>query len=240
MSRVHDGAGGMILVAGESGIGKTSFTRAVTKTARAAGVAVAWAGHPSGITLPQHWAWIQVLRQLGNEFGADGRGTVRRAASGVSDALVPEWNSESALAGASVPASGFALAEGIVVALEAFSAIRPVLVVIDDAQDADQPTLDALAHSVDAPQGKGIANVGRLSDAELDALLPTTGYEIVKPPPTYVPIRAAPSKLTATPTPLDQTSSTRLAAARWRRGRPTSERPSNGNCCNVWMPVRRC
>lgn len=144
VSRVHDGAGGMILVAGESGIGKTSFTRAVTKTARAAGVAVAWAGHPSGITLPQHWAWIQVLRQLGNEFGADGRGTVRRAASGVADALVPEWNSESALAGASVPASGFALAEGIVVALEAFSAIRPVLVVIDDAQDADQPTLDAL------------------------------------------------------------------------------------------------
>jgi hypothetical protein len=29
-----------------------------------------------------------------------------------------------------------------------------------------------------------------------------SGYEIMKPPLTYVPIRAAPSKLTATPTPV--------------------------------------
>ncbi|MDR3662725.1 MAG: BTAD domain-containing putative transcriptional regulator [Mycobacterium sp.] len=143
--RVHDGVGGMILVAGESGIGKTSFTRAVTKAARAAGIAVAWAGHPAGISLPQYWAWIQVLRQLGNEFGTDGRAAVMRAAPGVADALVPEWNSETPRSGAAVPATGFAVAEGIGVALEAFSALRPVVVVIDDAQDADPPALDALA-----------------------------------------------------------------------------------------------
>ncbi|BBX83829.1 BTAD domain-containing putative transcriptional regulator [Mycolicibacterium aubagnense] len=142
--RVRDGAGGMTFVGGESGIGKTSFTREVTKAARGAGIAVAWAGHSSGISLPQHWAWIQVLRQLGNEFADDMRGAIRRAAPGVADALVPEWNSETP-SGASVPATGFALAEGIAVALEAVSRIRPVLVVIDDAQDADAPTLDALA-----------------------------------------------------------------------------------------------
>ncbi|MCT7370438.1 AfsR/SARP family transcriptional regulator [Mycolicibacterium llatzerense] len=144
VSRVRDGVGGMVLVAGESGIGKTSFARAVTKTARAAGIAVAWAGHPSGINLPQNWAWIQVLRQLGNEFGDDGRGAIKRAAAGVVDALVPEWNSATPAVGASVPAAGFALAEGIVLALEALSALRPVLVVIDDAQGADAATLDAL------------------------------------------------------------------------------------------------
>lgn len=145
VSRVHDGVGGMIVVAGESGIGKTSFGRAVANTARAAGIAVAWAGHPAGITLPQDWAWIQVLRQLGNGVGDDGRAAIRSAAPGVADALVPEWNSGSALSGASVPAAGFGLAEGIVAALEVLSAIRPVLVVIDDAQNADQPALDALA-----------------------------------------------------------------------------------------------
>ncbi|MUL76858.1 AfsR/SARP family transcriptional regulator [Mycolicibacterium sp. CBMA 226] len=145
VSRVLDGAGGMILIGGESGIGKTSFTRTVTKAARAAGIAVAWAGHPAGISLPQHWAWIQVLRQLGNEFGGDARAAVKRVAPGVADALVPEWNSDVPAPGTSVPATGFALAEGIAVALEEFSGIRPVLVAIDDAQDADTPALDALA-----------------------------------------------------------------------------------------------
>lgn len=41
-----------------------------------------------------------------------------------------------------------------------------------------------------------------LSDEELDALFPSTGYKILEPPPNYAPIRTPHRKLLATPTPL--------------------------------------
>jgi splicing factor 3B subunit 1 len=40
-----------------------------------------------------------------------------------------------------------------------------------------------------------------MTDAELDAILPTTGYKIVEPPATYNPIRIPNQKLAMTPTP---------------------------------------
>ena len=41
-----------------------------------------------------------------------------------------------------------------------------------------------------------------MSDAELDAIFPTTGYRILDPPASYMPIRTPQRKLLATPTPL--------------------------------------
>jgi splicing factor 3B subunit 1 len=41
-----------------------------------------------------------------------------------------------------------------------------------------------------------------LSDEELDAMFPTTGYKILEPPAGYEPIRTPARKLTATPTPM--------------------------------------
>ena len=41
-----------------------------------------------------------------------------------------------------------------------------------------------------------------LSDDELDALFPSTGYRILDPPPSYVPIRTPQRKLLTTPTPM--------------------------------------
>ncbi|CAI5714469.1 unnamed protein product [Peronospora farinosa] len=44
-----------------------------------------------------------------------------------------------------------------------------------------------------------------LMNEELDALFPTTGYKILDPPASYVPIRTPSRKLLATPTPMGQT-----------------------------------
>lgn len=44
-----------------------------------------------------------------------------------------------------------------------------------------------------------------LSDEELDSMFPATGYKILDPPSTYVPIRTPSRKLLATPTPMGQT-----------------------------------
>ena len=41
-----------------------------------------------------------------------------------------------------------------------------------------------------------------LSDAELDAIFPPTGYKILDPPASYVPIHTPHRKLLQTPTPM--------------------------------------
>eukprot|EP00959_Pyramimonas_sp_CCMP1952_P439547 9201975-Pyramimonas_sp.AAC.1 len=40
-----------------------------------------------------------------------------------------------------------------------------------------------------------------MTDEELDALLPSDGYQVLEPPASYVPIRTPARKLLATPTP---------------------------------------
>lgn len=143
--RAQAGAGGLMLVTGDSGIGKTTLAQAAVDRARMAGMTLAWAGHPNGVKLPLLWTWIQILRQLGAEFGAAGRQAVLREVPGVVDALVPEWNGADALGSAGrLPATGFALVEGIVSALRVLSGMAPVLLVIDDLQRADPASINTL------------------------------------------------------------------------------------------------
>ncbi|OBI23915.1 AfsR/SARP family transcriptional regulator [Mycobacterium sp. E2497] len=140
------GVGGLTLITGESGIGKTALAQTVADQVRADDVAVSWASHPSAIKLPLLWTWIQLLRQLGAGLGDAGRRAVKRAAPGVVDTLVPEWNDIEPLAPSTrVAATGFAVVEGIVTALEALSSIKPLLIVLDDLQLADGTSRNALS-----------------------------------------------------------------------------------------------
>ncbi|MFE3056317.1 BTAD domain-containing putative transcriptional regulator [Nocardia sp. NPDC059239] len=143
VTRAHSGSGGLIVVTGESGIGKTAVADAVSGRAGAAGLTVAWAAHPTGIRVPQLWMWIQILRRLGDEFGEAGRNAVRHRAPGVIDALVPEWHTGAA-ATPGPAATGFPLFEGIVTALAELAALRPLLLVIDDLHLADAASGSAL------------------------------------------------------------------------------------------------
>lgn len=138
------GGGGLMLVTGESGIGKTALVQVATDRARAAGAVVAWAGHPSGVRLPLLWTWIQVLRQAGSAAGEAGRRAVLAEAPDLVAALVPEWDDTGAV-DERAPASGFALVEGIVTALRILAAHASLVVVVDDLQHADEESLDVLA-----------------------------------------------------------------------------------------------
>ncbi|EQC25463.1 splicing factor 3B subunit 1 [Saprolegnia diclina VS20] len=52
-----------------------------------------------------------------------------------------------------------------------------------------------------------------LTDEELDAMFPTSGYKILDPPANYMPIRTPSRKLMATPTPMGQTPGFSIAAS---------------------------
>jgi DNA-binding SARP family transcriptional activator len=140
------GSGGLILLTGESGIGKTALAQTVSTPAARAGMAVAWAAHPPGVRLPLMWTWIQLLRRLGDELGPPARRAVRSVAPGVVDALVPEWTDRDPVSsGVRTAATGFALIEGVVAALSELSAIRPLLLILDDLHLADSPSGNALS-----------------------------------------------------------------------------------------------
>jgi predicted ATPase len=112
------GAGGVVLLAGEPGAGKTHLARAGAE--RATGAAVSWGACRESEGAPPLWPWLQVLRRLGGP----------RITAGAAEGA----------------AARFRLYERIQRALVDQAAERPQLVVIDDLHRADEASLRLLAY----------------------------------------------------------------------------------------------
>ncbi|ETV75167.1 hypothetical protein H257_10384 [Aphanomyces astaci] len=71
-----------------------------------------------------------------------------------------------------------------------------------------------------------------LTDDELDSMFPTTGYKVLDPPASYMPIRTPSRKLMATPTPMGQTPGFQMGqtpSASDYGLQPGGETPSGGD-----------
>ena len=137
LARLSDGQGGLVLVAGEAGIGKTSLVEALAAEARARGLGVAWGAAWDGGGAPGYWPWIQVLRDLRPELPELDDGLRRE--------LGPLWQ-ETPGPDAEVDPEllRFRRLDALRAVLRAASARRPVLVVLDDVHAADAGSLEAL------------------------------------------------------------------------------------------------
>ena len=87
ITQAKAGVGGVVLLTGEPGVGKTRLARAGTE--HAAGTMVSWGACRESEGAPPLWPWIQVLRHLGGPGitagaaeGAAARYRLVRAASG--------------------------------------------------------------------------------------------------------------------------------------------------------------
>src|SRR4051812_42734760 len=77
------GAGELLLVAGEPGIGKSALLAEQSRLAAAAGVRVLHGAGWEGAGAPPYWLWTQVLRGLGPD---DARIIDRASSGGVAEA----------------------------------------------------------------------------------------------------------------------------------------------------------
>ena len=66
VQRALTGRGGLLLVTGKAGIGKTALAAETAAYARSAGAAVGWAACSADDGAPGFWPWLQIFRSLGD------------------------------------------------------------------------------------------------------------------------------------------------------------------------------
>lgn len=145
-----DGAGGLALIAGEAGIGKTSLVEALVATARHAG-AVVLTGHCYDLESGSPYApWAEVLRNTSVE---DGLPTLPASthAAGLLD----------------ITGSKDAFVTQITTFLAALSSRHPVILVLEDMHWSDQASLDLLRAVVRRVSAWRVLIVATFRDNEL-------------------------------------------------------------------------
>ena len=141
------GHGGVQIVLGEPGVGKTRLTGALAEHATAERARVIWT-RGWGRAGPAYWPWIEIVRDLAADLEGDLESELGSAADQLLR-LVPDLAAR--LPGREIPprsddddSDRFALFDALVALLRARSLRDPVVIVIDDLQAVDEGSLVAL------------------------------------------------------------------------------------------------
>ena len=147
------GRGGLYLLTGEPGIGKTFLTRVVRRRADDAGIVVCSGRAREDGGAPAYWPWLQVARQLLTSRRGGPVADAPGFEDGPLEALVPDSSGARGQTRSLIddPERGrFVLFDRFSRWLVAEAADHPPLVVIlDDLHAADLPTLSLLSFVAD-------------------------------------------------------------------------------------------
>jgi DNA-binding winged helix-turn-helix (wHTH) protein len=161
------GRGGVVLVTGPPGIGKTRLVEVFAAGAGARGARVLVGRSREGDGVPAFWLWAQILRQLAAEDVA--RAELRQAAARSEELaeLLPDLSTArppAARAPAEPERSRFLLFDAVTRALSRASRARPLLVVLEDLQSAGSPSLRLLEHLAFETAADPVLLVGTVRD----------------------------------------------------------------------------
>jgi predicted ATPase len=168
--------GHLFLISGEPGIGKTRLADELAAEARGRGVQVGWGRCWEGGGVPAYWPWIQVIRSFTSSDTEQRRAVLdsELAPAVVHEVarIVPELRSSAQPVGASAaqvdPESArFRLFDSVATLLRSFGRSQPLLIVIDDLQDADLASLAMLKFVAGEVHHAHILIVGTYRDAEM-------------------------------------------------------------------------
>ncbi len=163
-------SGGVLLLSGEPGIGKSRLADELARLAIEQGAQVHYGRGWEGGGAPAWWPWTEALgslfagldaAQLGALVGEDAPELVR---------LVPALRSRlSHLVGASLPDADegrFRLAFAVGATLKRAASVKPLVVVLDDLHTADASTLTCLVAVARAVKGSALLLLGTYREAE--------------------------------------------------------------------------
>lgn len=140
------GSGGLVLISGEPGIGKTRLVEQAAVYARARAVHVVWGRSWEGEGAPAFWPWMQIIRSFGNDGTSDS--WLPALGGGATDIAraIPELREFlPALNLPAVPAESdqarFRFFDSFGSFLKRLSVSEPLLLVLDDLHLADHASL---------------------------------------------------------------------------------------------------
>jgi class 3 adenylate cyclase len=170
VDRALSGHGGLQLLVGEPGIGKTRAAEELATYARVNGARVCWGRCREDEGAPAYWPWVQAIRSIVRD--ADPVALAWQMGGGAAQIaqLVPDvaekLDIEPAPAGDSEEAR-FRLFDSVTSFLVAAARDRPIVILLDDLHWADEPSLLLLRFAAREISSGGLLIVGTYRDVEL-------------------------------------------------------------------------
>ena len=178
--------GRLLLLAGEPGIGKSRMADELAEVARRRGFHVVWGRCWEAGGAPAYWPWVQSLRALIRELDANALQEALAAGAVYLAQLIPEI---AGLVG-TLPSpvtqdpdsARFSLFDSVTTFLKNLAVARPLMLVLDDLQVADTPSLLLLRFMAGSLGDHRILLLGTYRDTELggDHPLSTTLAELLR------------------------------------------------------------
>jgi AAA ATPase domain len=190
MTQAAAGAGRLVLIGGEPGIGKSRLADEIAGHAREAGHTVLWGRGWEDAGAPPYWPWVQVLRSYIR--GADLDAVRQQLSSGGPDVaqMLPELSDLivelEARPATESDTARFRLFDSTATFLRNAAAERPILAVIDDLQAADTPSILFLRFLASQLKDMRLLVIGTYRDVALtpDHPLTTALVELTREPAT--------------------------------------------------------
>ncbi|MFC3455289.1 ATP-binding protein [Amycolatopsis speibonae] len=158
IARAAESHGGLVLVTGEAGIGKTTLVTGAAEEAKRLGCLVLNGSCWDSASAPGYWPWTQVVRGLRR---AVGQGRWAAMADSELDVLLGETRGDGA-------ADGFRLYDAVTSALVAASQDLPIVVVLDDLHWADAASLRLLEFAAQHTWYERLLLIGTYRDVEVE------------------------------------------------------------------------
>jgi hypothetical protein len=159
VERATDSHGGLVLVTGEPGIGKTTLVTGAADEARRRGALVVGGACWASDSAPGYWPWVQVLRGL--RRAPDDWAAAQEAAGPGLAVVLGEIDVDE-------PSDPFQVYDAVTSALVAVSQRRPLVVVLDDLHWADTASLRLLEFVAQHTWFERLLLLGTYRDAEVE------------------------------------------------------------------------